>query len=376
MRLINIILNEYRTVFRDEGVVLIMLLAPIIYATIYSLTYGTEVLRNIPIGVVDISLTPSSRQLIDEMNSTPNIVVAYETGDMHEAKQLLFDRKIYGIAYIPSDYEKGLMREESTSIAIYLDASYMLAYRQVFQALTTTIFATDAIVEFEQLLSHDTSSAQAQAMVQPIRYEAYSLFNPSLGYGTFVMPPALILILQQTLLIGIGMIGGTRRRQTIAQTSTLKTILGRSVTYFSLYAIICLYLFMVHYRLCGYPINGRAGEIAIFIGLYLLASIFAAIALSTLFRSRETPLLLLLLISIPLLMISGISFPAEAMPVWVQAIAKIFPSTFGIQGFVRLQTMGASLNDVLTEVESLAILTVIYFTAAYIAIERQSSNKT
>ena len=75
-------------------------------------------------------------------------------------------------------------------------------------------------------------------------------------------------------------------------------------------------------------------------------------------------------------MISGISFPAEAMPVWVQAIAKIFPSTFGIQGFVRLQTMGASLNDVLTEVESLAILTVIYFTAAYIAIERQSSNKT
>ena len=120
MRLINIILNEYRTIFRDEGVVLIMLLAPIIYATIYSLTYGTEVLRNIPIGVVDISLTPSSRQLIDEMNSTPNIVVAYETGDMHEVKQLLFDRKIYGIAYIPADYEKRLMRGESTSVAIYL----------------------------------------------------------------------------------------------------------------------------------------------------------------------------------------------------------------------------------------------------------------
>ena len=376
MRLIDIIFNEYRTIFRDEGVVLIMLLAPIIYATIYSLTYGTEVLRNIPISVVDMSHTPSSQQLIDEMNSTPNIVVAYEVGGMQEAKQLLFDREIYGIAYIPSDYENRLLRGESTYVAMYLDASYMLAYRQVLEALTTTIFASDAIVEFEQLLSHDTPATQAKAMVQPIIYEAHSLFNPSLCYGTFVMPPALILILQQTLLIGIGMIGGTRRRQTITQASTLKTILGRSVAYFSLYAIICLYLFTVHYRLYGYPINGRAGEIAISISIYLLACIFAAIALSTLFCRRETPLLLLLWISIPLLMISGISFPAEAMPSWVQAISKIFPSTFGIQGFVRLQTMGASLSEVLTEVESLAILTVIYFTAAYIAIERQSSDKT
>ena len=376
MRLINVILNEYRTIFRDEGVVLIMLLAPIIYATIYSFTYGTEVLRNIPIGVVDMSHTTSSRQLIEEMDSCPNIVVAYETNDMQEAKQLLFGREIYGIAYIPSDYEKYLMGGEATSIALYLDASYMLAYRQVFQALTTTVFATDAIIEFEQLLSHDTSAAQAQAMVQPVRYESYSLFNPSLGYGAFVMPPALILILQQTLLIGIGMIGGTRRRQAPAQTSTFKTIIGRSAAYFSLYAIISLYLFTVHYRLCGYPINGRIGEIVIFICIYLLACIFAAIALSTLFRRRESPLLLLLWISIPLLMISGISFPAEAMPLWVQTFAKIFPSTFGIPGFVRLQTMGASLGEVLAEIESLAILAVIYFAAAYIAIERQRGDKT
>ena len=375
MRLIDIISNEYRTIFRDEGVVLIMLLAPIIYATIYSLTYGTEVLRNIPIGVVDMSHTPSSRQLIEEMNSCPNIVVAYETNDMQEAKRLLFGREIYGVAYIHSDYEKRLLRGESTTIAIYLDASYMLAYRQVFQALTTTIFATDTFIEFEQLLAHDTPAAQAQTMAQPIKYEPYSLFNPSLGYGTFVMPPALILILQQTLLIGIGMIGGTRRRWSTAQTSTFKTIIGRSTAYFSLYAIISLYLFTVHYRLFDYPTNGRVGEIAIFIGIYLLACIVAAIALSTLFRQRESPLMLLLWVSIPLLMISGISFPAEDMPVWVQTIAKIFPSTFGIQGFVRLQTMGASLGEVLAEIESLAILIVIYFAAAYIAIERQRDSK-
>ena len=185
------------------------------------------------------------------------------------------------------------------------------------------------------------------------------------------MPPALILILQQTLLIGIGMIGGTRRRQAIPQTSTLKTILGLSTTYISIYAIISLYLFTVHYRIFGYPINGRVGDIALFLGLYLLACIFTGIALSTLFHRRETPLLLLLWTSIPLLMISGISYPSEAMPIWLQNIAKIFPSTFGIRGFVRLQTMGASLGEVYDELIALAILALIYFAAAYIGIERQ-----
>ena len=376
MRLIDIIRNEFRAIFRDEGVVLIMLFAPIIYATIYSSTYGTEVLRDVPIGVVDMSHTPSSRQLIKTMGECPNIVVAYEAADMHEAKRLLFEREIYGIAYIPSDYEKSIMGGESVTIALYLDASYMLAYRQVFQDMAAVIFTEGALIEFTELLSHDTSIAQARAMAQPIKYEAYSLFNPYLGYGSFVMPPALILILQQTLLIGIGMIGGTRRRQAIPQTSTLTTILGRATTYISIYAVISLYLFTVHYRLFGYPINGRVGDIMLFIGPYLLACIFAAIALSTLFRTRETPLLLLLWVSIPLLMISGISYPSEAMPVWVQSIAKIFPSTFGIRGFVRLQTMGASLGEVFNEFVALTVLAMIYFVAAYIGIERQHHHDT
>ena len=371
MRLIDIIRNEFMAIFRDEGVVLIMLFAPIIYATIYSSTYGTEVLRNVPVGVVDMSHSPSSRQLIKEMGECPNIVVAYQAADMHEAKRLFFEREIYAIAYIPYDYKKRIMSGLPAHIALYLDASYMLAYRQVFQDMAAVILSEGALIEFNELLSRGASFAQAGATTQPIKYEARTLFNPYLGYGSFVMPPALILILQQTLLIGIGMLGGTRRRQYLVQTPTLRILIGRTMVYLSLYAVISLYLFAVHYRLFGYPINGRVGDIIIFIGLYLLACIFAAIALSTLFHSRETPLILLLWASIPLLMISGISYPSEAMPAWVQSIAKIFPSTFGIRGFVRLQTMGASLSEVFGECVALAILAVMYFAASYIGIERQ-----
>ena len=111
--------NEYRTIFSDGGAMLILIFALLIYATVYSLAYAPQVLRNVPIGVIDQSRTATSRSLIDTFNAGPNTYVAYEPADMEEAKNLFFDRDIYGIVYIPSDYEKKLLGGEQAVVAIY-----------------------------------------------------------------------------------------------------------------------------------------------------------------------------------------------------------------------------------------------------------------
>ena len=193
--------NEFRAIFGDAGVMLILIFAPLIYSTIYSLTYGTQVLRNIPIGVIDEDKTPSSRALIYVLDAGANAVVAYEPTDMEDAKRLFFDRQIYGIAYIPKGYQRQLLASEATTVALYLDASYMLMYRQVFQDIVTGINTAGAMVEFRRLLSSGVQAHTAKAIIEPIKYTSHTLFNPYLGYGSFVMPPVIILILQQTLLI-------------------------------------------------------------------------------------------------------------------------------------------------------------------------------
>ncbi len=376
----EILYNELKHILRDEGVMLILIFAPLIYATIYSLTYGTQVLRNIPIGVIDNDHTPSSRKLIDILSMGANAYVAFKPTDIHDAEKLFFDRKIYGIAYIPQGYERNLIGGNEATVAIYLDASYMLMYRQVFQDMVAGITTTGAMVEFQRMIAQGAQTPQAKDIVQPVRYASHTLFNPYLGYGSFVMPPVLILILQQTLLIGIGMIGGTlREKRLYPTTSTSKEILriiaGKTSCYFIIYVTLSLYLLCIHYRIFHYPMNGDMISIVIFIGIYLLACIFLGIALSTLFRRRETPLMLLLWTSIPLLMLSGVSYPSGAIPEWLQWIAKIFPSTYGTRGFIKLQTMGASLNEVLTEIVALCIMIPIYFLLAYIGLSHIIRNK-
>ena len=102
----------------------------------------------------------------------------------------------------------------------------------------------------------------------------------------------------------------------------------------------------------------------------MLACIFLGIAISTLFRYRENSLLFMLWSSIPMLMISGASVPKETIPHWLYEFGKIFPSSSGVEGFLRIQTMGASLSDVMAQYGTLWILAGIYLILACIGIRK------
>lgn len=291
----TVVRNEYGSIFTDAGVILVLVLALLIYSTLYSLAYGTQVLRNVPIGVIDMSNTSTSRQLINTFNAGPNVYVAYEPGDMDEAKHLFYDREIYGVVYIPSDYEEKLLGGQQAVVSLYVDASYFLMYRQAFQELVSGIGTTGAMVEFQRLIAKGANIPQATATTQPVIYQSHNLFNPYLGYGSFVMPAIIMVIIQQTMLIGIGMIGGTwsefglykklippgRRRM-----STLPVVAGKAFVYASIYAVTLFYILGLHYKLFHFPTNGHTADIIAFLIPYLLSCIFLGIAVSTVPATR------------------------------------------------------------------------------------------
>ncbi|MBP3482373.1 MAG: ABC transporter permease [Alistipes sp.] len=373
----SVMRNEYRAIFTDGGVMLILIFAIFIYSTLYGLAYGNQVLRNVPIGVIDNSKTSSSRALIDSFNAGPNAYVAYEAADMEEAKKLFYDRDIYGIVYIPSDYEKQLVGGLQAHVSLYCDASYFLMYRQVFQEIVGTLTQTGAMVEFQRLVAQGINIPQAQAVTQPVIYQSHNLFNPYLGYGTFVMPAIIMAIIQQTLLIGIGMIGGTwhefdlyRKLTPVGEErmSTIPVVLGKTLTYMSICAVTTAYILTIHYHLYKYPMNGHPMTIIGLMLPYLLACIFLGITVSTLFTRRENSILWLLWSSIPLLLLSGVSYPGDAMPQWLFGIGNIFPSSHAINAFIRVQDMGAGFEDILPEITALWRLAVIYGGTALIAM--------
>ena len=81
--------------------------------------------------------------------------------------------------------------------------------------------------------------------------------------------------------------------------------------------------------------------------------------------------MLFVFLSVPLLFLSGISWPGSAMPTFWKYVSWIFPSTFGMNGYVRLQGMGASLSDIAFEYRGLWTQAGIYFLMACAIYQRE-----
>jgi ABC-2 type transport system permease protein len=369
--------NEYGIIFSDIGSLLIFFGAIIIYPFFYPLPYTHEVLKNVPVAVVDMNQSQLSHQLTRMMDSSQFIHVTTKNATFDQAKALLMRGDISGIIYIPEPFEKKILRGEQAVISVYSDASYFLIYKQVLSGIYHSAGTFSAGIEVKRMLARGMMPEHAFSARDPISLVPFPLFNAMGGYATYVVPAVLVLILQQTLLIGVGLLSGTQREKRGGDdieppsASIVSLILGKAFAYFSIYMVHSVYFFGILFRFYHFPQRGNPLDLVLFIIPYLFASIFLAQAISGFFKTREMSMIILLFSSIPALFLSGFSWPKSAIPDWLNHLALLLPSTTGIEGFLRVNQMGATLKEVGFNWGILLGLTAIYFLLAVLSAKRQ-----
>ena len=97
--------NEWSAIFKDRGALLILMIAVWIYPLVYSIAYQNNVIRDVPMTVVDLDKSALSRQLIRMVEATQEIKVSQQTGDFNEAEQQFWDTNTKGVIVIPIDFE-------------------------------------------------------------------------------------------------------------------------------------------------------------------------------------------------------------------------------------------------------------------------------
>lgn len=378
--IINTIKDEFRAIFTDGGAMLLCIFAILIYTLVYSTAYGSEVVRNVSVCIVDNDNTPSSRKLINGLISGPRTKLKYETRTISEAKDLFYKQDVFGIIYIPDDYEHQLISGLQSNVAVILDGSHLLLYKQVLEQVSYDVAYSGASVETARLISNGDNVIEIASTIQPIKLSTTHLYNPSLGYGSFVMPSILIVIIQQTLLIGLALIHARRSQQNtiIEPLSTQKATIitfAKILTYTIIYSINLTFILGIVWPIFGFPFAGKLLDIVILLLLYLIAATALSIALSHLFKRRESPIILLLWSSVPILLLAGVSYPREAFPQIIYLIGRIIPSSSAVDAFISIGTMGASLTEVKAEVATLCALAIIYIIIAIYTQKRCSYNK-
>lgn len=370
--------NELKEIFSDGGVLLILIFAVIAYPIVYSIGYKNNVLKEIPIAIVDLDNTQGSRILSRMMNQTEQIEVYTKSLNLNMAEKEFWDGNVKGIILIPSGFEKKVLKGEQAIIDIYCDASYFLIYKETLNAVLKASGTFSAGVEIKRNMAAGNSFNQAIEKTHPLQTEMYNLYNPSGAYGSYVMPGIIIIILQQTLLVGIGMVGGAGREnnneQFIAPGVMLRkgvfsVIMGKGLAYFTVYLVNIIFTLVWLYHWFGFPSKGSLFAVIMLVIPYLFSVIFLGLATSLLFRKREYSIIFLVFLSPIVLFLSGLSWPASALPKFLYAIAHIFPSTVMVPSYLRVRTMGVTIQDVRFELFFMIAQMIVYYLIACLSFK-------
>lgn len=365
-----IFIDELKLIFFDAGALLLFVIAMFIYPLLYATAYEKETIKDIPVAVVDMDHTATSRQYARMSDATEQINVVSKPGSLKEAEQQFYDGKVNGVMLIPGNFEKDILSGKQANVAIYCDASYFLIYKQVFSGASFANGTFSAGVEVKKFLLEGKSMAQALDQQEPLKVSTYSLFNPSSGYGSFVMPGMIMVIIQQTLLIGIGMLGGTIREKKIFlkmsgrakyHIGSVRLVFGKASAYTFIYLFDAIFALGLMHVWFSYPTNGSFWAIITIFIPYILSVSFLGLAISMLFKERVHSMLFMIFLSPMVVFLSGISWPSSAIPSALYGIAHIFPSTLMIPAYLKIRTSGASLADIRPEWAMMLVQTVIYF---------------
>ena len=353
---------EWRRVLSVPGAFMLLVVAPLIYGVYYPQPFLNQILRKIPIAVVDNDLSELSRRIVQTLDASGAVRVAIRANTYPEARAALDRGKAFAVVEIPPGTERDVLKGTKVHVPIYGDATYLFIFRtmatgieQAVDTLTLELAARGARPDGSLVKATLASSSPAEVLLQPI-------FNPVGGYASYIVPAAFVLILQQLLLIGASLL--TVLLQAEPQGRPFATVLGRGVAHLTIFVPALALYFIVLPRFYGFSTLGQPLQVFALASLFVLATSFMGQAAGAWFKHPETPTLIFLGTSIPQLYLTGFAWPQEAIPQTVQAVGYIFPSNFAIDGLVRIDQLGASIWDVVHDWQGLWCLTIIYFALA------------
>ena len=381
LNMARVMRREFRMVLSSPGTMLFFFALPLAYPIVYAAIYNPEVTRDMPVAVVDRCRTAASREFVRHADATQAMKICGYAADMAEARRWWEEKKCFAVIEIPADYSAKVARGEQGVIQFYSDASLLLRYRTFLESLTELQMAIDADLR-EVAINTLGVSGVASAGGSSIQTEAYFLGDPQQGFASFIMPGIVVLILQQSMLLGITFLGGAsneRRRLNrgldplAVEASPMATILGKACCYVILYIPLSIYI--LHYipLWFHFPHLGNLLQYLLFILPMLLATAMLGLTCICMVSEKESALVVFVFTSVVFLFLSGLTWPRYAMQPFWQWIGDMIPATWGMEGFIRINNNGATLEQEIVPYRWLWCLTALYTLTAWLVARLRAS---
>ena len=357
--------GEWQRVLAIRGAFVLLIVAPLIYGIYYPQPYLNQILRKLPIAVVDADQSELARRIVETLDASGAVSVVARPRTLADARAVIERGDAFAAVGIPPGTERDVLKGVTAHIPIYANATYLFVFRSLssgiavaINTLSSELAAGGARTDGSLVKATLAGASPADVLLQPI-------FNPVGGYASYIVPAAFLLILQQTLLVGAAFLTSVAIAQ--GGGGAFATVLGRGVAHLTIYLpALGLYLIVLPH-IYGFSTLGDPLQLLALGSVFLLATSFMGQAAGAWFKRPETPSLIFLATSLPQFFLTGFAWPREAIPQAVFVAGHAFPVDFAINGIVRINQLGASLTEVAQNWRGLWFLAVVYFALAVLS---------
>ena len=358
----EIIKAELDLVISNHSILLTVIIAPLLYASLLGTIYVNKDIEGISFAVVDLDNTPATLELTRLLSASAKINVKGKLHDYNEAVDLLYQQKINGFLVFPKGFEKDLLKLQGAEAKLYLNTTRFLPSNDLNKAVSMVMMTAGSGVRLRYFEAHGINPKHAMELINPVLPEIRPIYNPTNNYGDFLLPGLLFLILQQTLLIGMGESvaedneRGRFGRYLPGNNGIFSYLTGKSVYYLFLYFSYFLIFFWGVYPALGvHPVNNMPAMLTVGM-LFALVITMLAILLGSFIKSQMRYMAILAFSTYPFFLISGYSWPVTAMPLPLQWLAQAVPTTHFLHAGVRLAVMNGSWESIMPDIFKLMIL--------------------
>lgn len=360
--------REINIVSTNPCLIMILFAGPIVYPFLYNSIYMNKFERDIPITVVDLDNSEYSRKMTTEMDAHELLKVSFIGHDIEEAHHQLRSFKSMAILIIPNGYESDLKKMQQTRIHVAINNTRFMVASDINKALGEVISNNSR--QTIQLLFQKTgySQQQATALSDPIHLTINNCFNFTDSYGDSMIAALLLLILHQTLLIGVALSVASEREDRkmpelilLSKSSAFRIIAGKGFPYILLYFSYTMLFFTFQSHLYKIPFHGSYLALTILLTVTFISVIAMAHALASVFKTRLMALIVFMVSSYPLFLMSGYAWPLQSIPEYLQLIATLLPSTPLFDAYVVCTKMGGTIRDIIPQIIHIASLGIFYY---------------
>jgi len=378
--------------FRNRLGLVMLILMPLFMMVMVGYIYpSNSTLSNVPVALANqdapfYGSTAGSQVFLSVLNginnSTGMLTITNATG-VDEIKDLVQKGDVEGGIVIPSNFTQSIINGEQGTVIIVTDqsnpqvsATIQAALTAVFQKMGTALAQSNV----ERLNNSTVNENNSLAIVQPYNIQTQGVVSGHFSYFDFIAPGIVAMTVMMSVMTGLpAAIShereiGTLDGMMVAPINRLSIILGKTLAQTArglLQGAIILTLATV---LFGVTIHG---SMLLVIGLLLLgvfSFVGLGVVLTSFAKDQETAMMLMMTLMFPMMFLSGVFFPIQQMPWYMQDISKVLPLTYASQALRKVMVLGAGVPAIATELTVLIVFGAV-MTAIALPVFRRAMTR-